>query len=67
MAKVDEIMALVDELVAAVKKLQRATDEGSGAEYEAADIAADRARADVNDALLNALPDNARYTAKTAI
>ena len=58
MSKVDEIMALVDELVEAVKKLQHATDEGSHSDYEAADIAADRARADVNDVLIRALPDN---------
>ena len=54
MKTVDKLMALVDELIAAAKKLQRAADEGPDAEYEAADIAVDRARADVNDALINA-------------
>ena len=59
MKTVAELMALVDELIAAAKKLQRAADEGSDAEYEAADIAVDRARADVNDALINAAPQGA--------
>ena len=57
--KQSEIMGLVDALVAAVKKQHIVEEYGSDAEYESADIAVDRARADVKNALHSALPDNA--------
>ena len=52
MTKVDEIMRLVDALIEAIHEVNCALKTGTDAEYEAAEIAVDRARADIKDALI---------------